>query len=109
MKKTRAWWTGLLAFACAGAMVAACGGGTPSPEAPTPTAGEPNEAAESPAAEEKEDVAEGPTAIPHPIEGREKCTSCHTEAGGGGEAEALPADHAGRDDTTCQGCHKSAS
>lgn len=90
--------------------MAACGGGTPSPEAPAPTAGEPNEASESPAAEEKEDLAEGPTAIPHPIEGREKCTSCHVESGGAtGEAEALPADHAGRDDTTCQGCHKSAS
>jgi len=87
--------------------VAACGGGTPSPETPAPAVGEPNEATESPAAEEKEHHAEGPTAIPHPIEGREKCTSCHMESGG--EAKAMPKDHEGRDDTTCQGCHKPAS
>jgi hypothetical protein len=41
--------------------------------------------------------------IPHPLEGRERCTVCH-ETGVGG-APRFPADHAGRTDDTCTQCH----
>ncbi len=47
----------------------------------------------------------GIPAIPHPIAGREQCLTCHVT---GGAAEAVPADHAGRTNATCQGCHKPA-
>jgi hypothetical protein len=51
----------------------------------------------------------GPSPIPHPVQGREQCTTCHTVGGPGvGEAGGLgmPADHAGRTDATCLGCHR---
>jgi hypothetical protein len=44
--------------------------------------------------------------IPHPVEGREACLTCH-EAGLGG-ASKIPADHAGRTDETCRQCHIAA-
>jgi hypothetical protein len=40
--------------------------------------------------------------IPHPIAGREDCASCH----GLGQVRPFPADHQGRADETCQGCHE---
>jgi hypothetical protein len=101
------WHTGLLVFACTAAMVAACGGApTAEPQTPNPV--------ETPgSASPKDDAkpAEGPTAIPHSIEGREACSTCHTAPGASpvGEAGALPADHAGRADSGCQGCHTSGS
>lgn len=102
----RNWRTGLLVFACAAAMVAACGG-APSAE---PQAAPPVGPAGSPApGNDDAKHEEGPTAIPHPIEGREACSTCHTAPGASpvGEAGALPADHAGRADGACQGCHTS--
>jgi fumarate reductase subunit C len=49
-----------------------------------------------------------PPPMPHPVQGQEKCTSCHQVAGPGvGKAggTGLPVDHQGRSDATCQGCH----
>lgn len=53
----------------------------------------------------------GPAAIPHPLAGREACSSCHQAGGAGVGAPGglgMPADHQGRPDTTCTGCHKAA-
>ncbi len=53
----------------------------------------------------------GPAALPHPVEGREKCTACHAVAAAGvGKpgGVGMPADHQGRGDAACQGCHKPA-
>jgi hypothetical protein len=100
--------TGLLVFACVGAMVAACGGAA-TPQAQAPEAVEqPTATGNDPAGTQS---AQGPSVIPHVIEGRENCTSCHTDPGTSpaGEAGAMPADHAGRTDSTCQGCHSPAS
>lgn len=41
--------------------------------------------------------------IPHTLEGRETCLTCHQEGLGG--APAVPADHEGRTDAMCTGCH----
>ncbi len=41
--------------------------------------------------------------VPHAIEGREACLSCH-ESGLGGAAQ-IPQDHEGRPNQTCTGCH----
>src|SRR3990172_13017544 len=53
-------------------------------------------------------AVQGP-AIPHTLEGRSACTGCHTVGGPGvgvpGGA-GMPADHQGRTDATCLGCHK---
>ena len=49
-----------------------------------------------------------PPAMPHPVQGQEKCTACHLVAGPGVGKQGgtgLPADHQGRGDATCQGCH----
>lgn len=50
--------------------------------------------------------------IPHTLEGRSACTTCH-QVGGAGVGAAggtgLPADHTGRTDATCQGCHQAAA
>jgi hypothetical protein len=42
--------------------------------------------------------------IPHDLIGREDCLSCHKEGVNG--APKYPADHAGRTNDVCQGCHK---
>lgn len=50
--------------------------------------------------------------IPHTLEGRSACTTCHQVGASGVGATGgtgLPADHAGRTDATCQGCHQLAS
>jgi len=44
--------------------------------------------------------------IPHPLEGRESCLTCH-ETGAAG-ATQIPEDHAGRTDVMCQACHQVA-
>jgi hypothetical protein len=75
------------------------------PVAPTetssaPTAGATSSVAATPA------VSEGPPAIPHPLAGRDACLACH-EAGLAG-APKVPADHAGRTNDICRGCHQPA-
>lgn len=45
----------------------------------------------------------GITNIPHPVAGRENCVLCHKT---GITTEAVPANHAGRNNATCQICHK---
>jgi hypothetical protein len=42
--------------------------------------------------------------FPHPVAGREDCRSCHGVEG----EQAIPADHKGRTNETCQICHESA-
>jgi hypothetical protein len=44
------------------------------------------------------------TGFPHPAAGREDCRSCHGVEG----AQAIPADHKGRTNDTCQVCHEPA-
>jgi hypothetical protein len=48
-----------------------------------------------------------PPGIPHPLEGRDACLGCH-ETGLGG-APKVPADHAGRTNEICRGCHLPAT
>ncbi len=40
--------------------------------------------------------------VPHATAGREDCVSCH----GAGQVRPFPADHQGRTDNTCLGCHR---
>lgn len=40
-------------------------------------------------------------AVPHPIAGRAACLSCHASG-----QQAVPADHAGREESTCLTCHQ---
>lgn len=47
-------------------------------------------------------ASSGPQDIPHPIVGREKCEMCHAAGG----VKPMPADHQGRTNDTCTGCHK---
>ena len=61
---------------------------------PTPGAAKPSSGGALPGA---------PGAIPHAIEGKEKCDMCHA---GAGSLKPVPADHAGRANTTCTACHK---
>lgn len=44
----------------------------------------------------------GAPAIPHDLAGRADCLMCHDT----GKSKAFPANHAGRPNTSCQGCHK---
>lgn len=44
------------------------------------------------------------TLIPHSLEGRGDCLICHQTGIAG--AKAVPADHAGRANSTCTACHK---
>lgn len=48
-------------------------------------------------------AAGGPPTIPHSLVGRENCLACHQDGIGG--ATKVPADHSGRTNETCQGCH----
>ena len=45
----------------------------------------------------------GAPAIPHPVEGRQDCLSCHAQ--GVQEAPKIPADHTGLPNNRCQACH----
>jgi mono/diheme cytochrome c family protein len=96
------------ACACAGALgLAVACGNPPAPETPSAPA-EQAPAAQEAAVHAAPGQAEGPKRIPHEVVGKENCTSCHTLAGsvsGEPKAEAMPADHQGRDNGTCQGCH----
>jgi hypothetical protein len=49
---------------------------------------------------------ETPPQIPHPLEGRDACLVCH-ETGAAG-APKVPADHVGRTNEMCRGCHQPA-
>lgn len=49
-------------------------------------------------------MADGVPAVPHTLEGRSACLMCHDI----GKAKPMPADHAGRGDATCTGCHSAA-
>jgi hypothetical protein len=49
-------------------------------------------------------MADGVPAIPHTLEGRSACLTCH----GADKMKPVPADHAGRADATCTGCHHAA-
>ena len=64
--------------------------------APTPTS------APAPAPTATKAPATGIPAIPHTLEGRADCLLCH-KAGG---LKPFPANHAGRTNDMCQGCHK---
>lgn len=49
-----------------------------------------------------------PAQVPHQVQGREKCTTCHTVGGPGVGAPGgvgIPDSHKGRTDDTCLGCH----
>ena len=50
-------------------------------------------------------AAGAPGAIPHALEGKEKCDLCHA---GAGSLKPVPADHTGRGNDTCTACHKPA-
>lgn len=52
-------------------------------------------------------AAVSPPAIPHSTQGRAQCTLCHKV--GDGPPTGLPADHQGRTDAMCTGCHKASS
>ena len=50
--------------------------------------------------------------IPHTVEGRAACTTCHTVGGAGVGAPGgtgMPASHQGRTDAVCTGCHQAAA
>ncbi len=47
-------------------------------------------------------IVQEPPVIPHNIEGRENCLSCHGESG----TKPYPTDHAGRTNDTCTICHQ---
>ncbi len=85
---------------------------TPAVPAPTqaaPTAGPAARPTAVPAAAPTAPPAQAavPPAIPHPIQGREQCTACHTV--GGPAPTGLPSDHQGRTAATCTGCHSPTS
>ena len=46
----------------------------------------------------------GPPVIPHSLVGRDDCLACHQEGLAG--APQVPADHTGRTNDMCQGCHQ---
>lgn len=91
---------------------------TTAPAAPAPTAAPAGQPTAAPAAPQPTAAAApapaqpaGIPAIPHPVQGREQCTTCHTIGGPGVGVPGglgIPADHQGRTDATCQGCHKPA-
>jgi nitrate/TMAO reductase-like tetraheme cytochrome c subunit len=67
---------------------------------PEPGASEAEEAPEEQPSEAA--TAGGPPAVPHALEGRDDCLACHGENG----FKPYPADHAGRPNETCLGCHQ---
>ena len=46
----------------------------------------------------------GAPAIPHMVEGRQDCLSCHAQGEQG--ARKIPADHTGLPNDRCEACHK---
>jgi nitrate/TMAO reductase-like tetraheme cytochrome c subunit len=69
----------------------------PATATPTPSA-VPVSSSPTPAA-----AGGGAPLIPHTLTGRDQCLACHAPAGG---IKPAPANHAGREVSTCQMCHK---
>ncbi|MDI7268210.1 MAG: hypothetical protein QME96_09480, partial [Myxococcota bacterium] len=76
---------------------AALSAGPPRPVEPVPAA--PIEPV--PAAPVEAAAAAGPPKTPHPTAGREDCLMCHKTGG----PKPYPADHEGRANAACLGCH----
>ena len=56
--------------------------------------------------------ADSPPKIPHLVQGREECSSCHKVGGPGVRVvggTGMPSDHAGRENRFCAGCHLPAA
>ena len=83
------------------------GSATPAPTsaqaAPTTSAATP---APTTSASTTPTTAGGPPNIPHTLEGRDQCLTCHQTGVGG--APKIPADHAGRTSDQCRTCHQPA-
>jgi hypothetical protein len=77
-----------------------CGGATAPPAGEEPGT---SQEESTPAEEPKEEEATA-TAISHDLGGRENCLMCHET--GLGDADPIPADHAGRANETCTTCHQ---
>lgn len=87
-------------LAVVGGVVAACGGSGSPALAPSAPAAAPV-AAPAPNAPAGESAAAIGRTIPHELAGREACLGCHAE----GTPTGVPADHKGRDNSSCTGCH----
>ncbi|MBI2836315.1 MAG: hypothetical protein HYX85_01310 [Chloroflexi bacterium] len=81
-------------------VVAACAA-KPVPTAPTPTP------APAPAPAAPAPTPVGIPQIPHSLEGRSDCLTCHKDGLAG--APKVPADHAGRTSEMCRACHQPKS
>ncbi len=81
-------------------LAVSCGGTTQAPEEEQKME-EPT--IEEPKAEEPTTPTESPAAIPHTLEGRDNCLTCH----GKDAFKPFPSDHAGRTNNTCTTCHQS--
>ncbi len=84
--------------------------GGPAPNVPADHAGRTNDMCESchkpagaAAPAGAAPAASAPPLVPHSLEARSQCLLCHAA---GGAATNVPADHAGRTNDTCLGCHK---
>ncbi len=91
----------LLTFSCGGTPVeeqSPAEQQQPATEQEQPTIEEPT--TDEPATEET--GATGTPPIPHDLAGRDDCLQCHGEAG----LKPIPADHTGRINDICQGCHQ---
>jgi hypothetical protein len=81
-----------LVASAASALFWGCGAAAPPPTEPAGASGP------APAVQ-----GQGAPAIPHDLEGKDDCTSCHQVGVG---QHPLPESHRGRDNTTCRGCHQ---
>ena len=98
MKKKTAWYIVAVLILGLALLVVSCGGGASAPAEK-----------EEPAVEEtvvEEATVEEATAIPHTLEGREDCLVCHQT--GAVQVTKIPADHSGRTNAICTGCHTGA-
>ncbi|MDP2729465.1 MAG: hypothetical protein Q8O55_03155 [Dehalococcoidales bacterium] len=100
MKRKITWYLVIALILGLTLLAISCGGGTTTtPNTPDTTP----PADETPPAEEPTETA-GPPAIPHTLEGRDDCLVCHGESG----IKPFPANHAGRTNDMCRGCHQPA-
>lgn len=84
---------------------AACGGSAPTPAtSPTKPATSPASTPSPTKPATSPTRTAVPASIPHTLEGRTDCLLCHQT--GIGDAEPIPADHAGRTSADCTLCHK---
>lgn len=90
-----------LLLGIAAAAVVACGGPAAPAAVPTPAATDAPGATSTAAAPGK---GAGPAAIPHGLEGKEDCTSCHKLGAKG--PTGMPEDHKDRANGACTGCHQ---